>query len=83
MPAWQEEPAHEHLDLRYLLTAPRGVTPAASTVESKDARWFTWDELTALNLDPGLRRALAKARAQARHTGTLYSSPVGEEGWGR
>ena len=30
--------------------------------EAADLRWFGWEELPRLDLDPGLRRALAKAR---------------------
>lgn len=56
------EPAHDHLDLRYLLWTP---TPEAIEVsaESRALRWFTWAELDALpGLDPATRRAFAKAR---------------------
>jgi 8-oxo-dGTP pyrophosphatase MutT (NUDIX family) len=63
IPAWKTEPAHEHFDLRYLVTAPREASLARSKAESNDVRWFGWDELAALDLDRGLRRALAKARA--------------------
>jgi 8-oxo-dGTP pyrophosphatase MutT (NUDIX family) len=55
------EPAHEHLDLRYLVVDAGGaLTPAPE--EAADLRWFGWDELGPLDLDPGLRRGLAKAR---------------------
>ncbi len=61
IPARPGEPAHEHLDLRYLVIA--GTTEIdRHVVETEDARWFTWDELPGLDLDPGLRRGLAKAR---------------------
>jgi 8-oxo-dGTP pyrophosphatase MutT (NUDIX family) len=61
IPARKGEPAHEHLDLRYLVTADDStLRPAAG--ETRRVRWFTWDELPALDLDHGLRRALAKAR---------------------
>ena len=63
VPPLSAEPAHEHLDLRYLVTAPREASLARSKRESNDVRWFGWDELAALELDSGLRRALAKARA--------------------
>lgn len=66
IPARGDEPAHQHLDLRYLVTAPPGAQAQHDARESTDLRWFTWGELEALDLDPGLRRALAKAR---RHTG--------------
>lgn len=56
------EPAHEHLDLRYLVTAPREVAHERNLDETDDLRWFAWEELPA-DLDSGLRRALGKARA--------------------
>jgi 8-oxo-dGTP pyrophosphatase MutT (NUDIX family) len=63
IPAFGAEPAHLHLDLRYLVVAPDadGVSPALA--ELHDIRWFRWDETDALFPDSGLRRALAKAKA--------------------
>jgi 8-oxo-dGTP pyrophosphatase MutT (NUDIX family) len=63
IPARGDEPAHEHLDLRYLVLAPPEAVLARSAAESDDLRWFGWGELDGLGLDAGLRRALAKARA--------------------
>lgn len=63
IPARGGEPAHQHLDLRYLVLAPPEAALARSAAESDDLRWFGWNELEGLDLDPGLRRALAKARA--------------------
>jgi 8-oxo-dGTP pyrophosphatase MutT (NUDIX family) len=62
IPAFGGEPAHAHLDLRYLVIAPENgrITPCA--VETSDARWFGWDDLAPLDLDRGLVRALGKAR---------------------
>ena len=62
IPAFGAEPAHAHLDLRYLVVAPAADAIARSAAEASDARWFEWDELAALDLDRGLVRALAKAR---------------------
>jgi 8-oxo-dGTP pyrophosphatase MutT (NUDIX family) len=62
IPARPGEPAHQHLDLRYLVVAPAGAVGRRRAQESSDLRWFSWAELAALDLDPGLRRALAKAR---------------------
>jgi len=62
IPARAGEPAHEHLDLRYLVLAPPGAELARAAEETNDLRWFGWDELEGLDLDHGLRRALAKAR---------------------
>ena len=63
IPARAAEPAHEHLDLRYLVVAPEGATVAPDLAELHEIRWVPWDEVTALSPDHGLRRALAKARA--------------------
>ena len=62
IPARGGDPAHLHLDLRYLdLADPRhAITPA--TGESSTVEWFPWDGLAALGLDPGLVRGLGKAR---------------------
>jgi 8-oxo-dGTP pyrophosphatase MutT (NUDIX family) len=65
IPAHGHEPAHEHLDLRYLAVAPDGAPIIHRAAESNDLRWFGWDELRPLGLDPGLVRALAKARRLA------------------
>jgi 8-oxo-dGTP pyrophosphatase MutT (NUDIX family) len=62
IPARPGEPAHLHLDLRYLVTAPPGSSPRRQAEESNDLRWFAWHELASLDLDAGLRRALGKAR---------------------
>jgi hypothetical protein len=61
IPARPGEPAHEHLDLRYLVLAGEGeIVPARG--ESRIVKWFHWNELDPLDLDPGLLRGLAKAR---------------------
>jgi 8-oxo-dGTP pyrophosphatase MutT (NUDIX family) len=62
IPAFGAEPAHAHLDLRYLVMAPEAAAITRSAAESSDARWFAWDELATMDLDRGLVRALAKAR---------------------
>jgi 8-oxo-dGTP pyrophosphatase MutT (NUDIX family) len=64
IPARGDEPAHRHLDLRYLVVAPAGATLRRQAAEARALRWFTWDELAALDLDPGLRRAFRTARAR-------------------
>jgi len=60
IPARPGEPAHAHLDLRYLVVAGAGALTRAQE-EAADLRWFGWDELAPLRLDPGLRRGLSKA----------------------
>ena len=62
IPARGTEPAHEHLDLRYLMVAPAGATFSRSTDETRDMRWVEWEEAPCLGPDPGLLRALGKAR---------------------
>ncbi len=63
IPARSGEPAHAHLDLRYLVVAPPGSVLAPDLIELRAARWVGWDEVAALGPDAGLTRALAKARA--------------------
>lgn len=63
IPAHGADPAHAHLDLRYLVVAPAGCVIRLAPDESTDLRWFAWEELDGLDLDPGLRRGLAKARS--------------------
>jgi 8-oxo-dGTP pyrophosphatase MutT (NUDIX family) len=63
IPARTGEPAHEHLDLRYLVVAPSDAALSPQFEELHDLRWVPWDELEALGPDHGLRRALARARA--------------------
>jgi 8-oxo-dGTP pyrophosphatase MutT (NUDIX family) len=63
IPARGAEPAHQHLDLRYLVVAPAAAAVAPRLAELREIRWVAWDETAALDPDHGLRRALAKARA--------------------
>jgi len=63
IPARAGEPAHDHLDLRYLVVAPAAAVVAPDLAELHAIRWVSWDETDALSPDAGLRRALAKARA--------------------
>jgi 8-oxo-dGTP pyrophosphatase MutT (NUDIX family) len=63
IPARGAEPAHQHLDLRYLVVAPRAATVSPQLAELREIRWVGWDETAALDPDHGLRRALVKARA--------------------
>jgi hypothetical protein len=60
IPARGDVAAHRHLDLRFLLRAATDRLDA-DAVETAGARWYAWDELPGLQLDPALRRALAKA----------------------
>lgn len=58
IPARKLEPAHEHFDLRLLLTAEPG--PVTAGEGTRAARWARREELSGLDLDPGLVRALRK-----------------------
>jgi 8-oxo-dGTP pyrophosphatase MutT (NUDIX family) len=62
IPARPGEPAHEHLDLRYLVVASAALPLRPGSGESERIRWFRWDDLAQLGLDPGLARAFQKAR---------------------
>lgn len=59
------EPAHEHLDVRYLVIAPAGAV-AHHNHESTAQRWVTPDELEAFGPDEGLRRLVRRGLAAAR-----------------
>ena len=62
IPARGDEPAHKHLDLRYLVLAPAEAPLARAVEEAHALRWFHWADLAVLDLDAGLRRALRTAR---------------------
>jgi 8-oxo-dGTP pyrophosphatase MutT (NUDIX family) len=72
IPARGGEPAHRHLDLRYLVVAPAVPALRRQATEVRALRWFAWDELSAPDLDAGLRRALRAAQA---HTGVRLRRP--------
>jgi 8-oxo-dGTP pyrophosphatase MutT (NUDIX family) len=63
IPAHGDEPGHQHLDLRYLVVAPRDAEVAPDLAELRAIRWVDWEEAKTLGLDHGLLRALAKTRA--------------------
>jgi 8-oxo-dGTP pyrophosphatase MutT (NUDIX family) len=70
IPARKGEPAHQHLDLRYLAVASAEARLVRADEEANELRWFRWDELGGLDLDPGLRRLLGKARVWAETPAT-------------
>ena len=47
---------------RYLVVADPAAAIQPAEGETTNVRWFAWDELSGLDLDHGLRRALTKAR---------------------
>ncbi len=78
IPARGDEPAHRHLDLRYLVIAPPDSSLRRLAAEARALRWFTWEELAALDLDPGLRRALRAARALTNPSRTAHSEEASD-----
>ena len=58
IPAFGEEPAHVHYDVRYLLTSGDGSAPAAG------AAWFARDAIPGVDRDGSLERAVRKAVAR-------------------
>jgi 8-oxo-dGTP pyrophosphatase MutT (NUDIX family) len=66
IPARAGEPAHLHLDLRYLVAAPPQADFSAESLVAHELRWVAFDQLLTFSLDPGLLRALAKARRLLR-----------------
>lgn len=63
IPASEETPAHEHLDLRYLLVGDPDAELDPAEDEVTEARWMGWDEARDRTDEPGLERLLRKARA--------------------
>lgn len=59
IPARKDEPAHLHLDIRYLFVAPKGADPVASP-ESRAIAWRPVSDLTDPAVDASLRRAAVK-----------------------
>jgi 8-oxo-dGTP pyrophosphatase MutT (NUDIX family) len=62
IPAFPGRPPHVHHDVRYLFTADPSAPLAFDEDEVRDARWFGWEKVRALETDASLLRALAKAR---------------------
>jgi 8-oxo-dGTP pyrophosphatase MutT (NUDIX family) len=62
IPAFGNEPAHLHYDVRYVLIAPEHAEIQTSP-ESKELRWFEPGEMGNWPLDPGLRRLIEKWQA--------------------
>jgi 8-oxo-dGTP pyrophosphatase MutT (NUDIX family) len=69
IPARKADPQHEHLDLRYLFVAspseamrPEGSEGAPIPEGSASLRWFEVEEALAMDIDPGLKRMIRKAR---------------------
>jgi len=61
IPARGEEAAHDHLDLRFLLTTRSPDAVVRDARESKALEWVELDEARRRG-DPGMRRAIARIR---------------------
>lgn len=59
IPERGDEPAHLHLDVRFLVLAPAGASPTINH-ESFEARWVTIDDPDGLIASDELRRLVAK-----------------------
>lgn len=63
IPARKGEPAHRHLDVRYLAVAEDPGAMAHDEGESRAAQWLPWEDAIARADDLALKRLLSKARA--------------------
>lgn len=55
IPAREGEPQHLHLDVRFVVRAPRGAAPRASS-ESRALAWFGYDEALVAGLEESVLR---------------------------
>ena len=63
IPSKGTEPAHLHLDLRFLVVTARPDALRVDGAESHAVRWFAFDEALHRAETPELKRLLSKARA--------------------
>ena len=91
IPARKLDPRHEHLDLRYLFIADpeeplRAEAPDGPGVATSgpSLRWFEVEDALGMDLDPGLKRMIRKARnilaAGARDTRPALGQDGAEPG---
>lgn len=66
IPARRDEPAHQHLDVRYVFRAPRASTLALQAEEIEGARWVTFTEAAAIGDESVARAARKIARVLGR-----------------
>jgi 8-oxo-dGTP pyrophosphatase MutT (NUDIX family) len=62
IPARRDEPAHQHLDVRFLVVAQDPDALAFDPTESHGAQWLSWEDALARADEAPLRRLLEKAR---------------------
>lgn len=65
IPARGSEPAHVHLDVRFIVLAPPNALIDHND-EAIDAQWVAWDEAGAYGVQGELRRLMGKGLALAR-----------------
>jgi len=63
IPARADEPAHHHLDLRFLVVAKDPQAVALNAAESFAVQWFSFDAAMSRAADPPLGRMIRKARS--------------------
>jgi 8-oxo-dGTP pyrophosphatase MutT (NUDIX family) len=63
IPSRGTEPAHLHLDVRFLVLTDRPAALRMDAAESSEVRWFDFDEAIHRATTPEMRRLLSKARA--------------------
>ncbi len=68
IPARGDEPAHLHLDVRFLVLAPPGAV-ANHNHEAIDAKWVTLDDAADYMADGELKRLFTKGLAMASQLG--------------
>jgi len=66
IPARGDEPAHQHLDLRFLMVAEDPHRLSLNAAEATAVQWLPFDEALARADDAALRRAIRKARDVVR-----------------
>lgn len=62
IPARDSEPAHLHLDIRYVMETSESPDAILKTDESHSLKWFTLEDALTLDPDNSLRRALTSLR---------------------
>lgn len=69
IPARGDEPAHLHLDVRYLVLASPGSEAAPDVVETMGAQWVTGDDPEGVMASAELRRLVHRALVVASYIG--------------
>lgn len=63
IPARRDEPAHQHLDVRFAILADAAQPLAMDAAESHALAWFSLDEAASRMNEPGAVRVVAKLKA--------------------